>query len=139
MKYAAGIPERVCKKLPAFVEALEKCGNVTLAARASGLTRRQVYSAINTDQALKDRVEEARELFVDRLEEKASSLALEGDPRLLIELLRANRPEKYGWRGVRVEGGAPRTGEAPSGSAERGLALIDAWMRGVQEESRSQS
>ncbi|MFO0828433.1 MAG: hypothetical protein U0572_09815 [Phycisphaerales bacterium] len=97
-----------------------------------------MYTAISTDDGLREKVDEAKELFVDRLEEKATELALNGDGKLLVELLRANRPEKYGWRGVRVDTGRSPA-QQPAGDASRGLELINAWERecGGVESARS--
>lgn len=123
---------RVRRAWPGLVAAVEGCGNITASARAVGLSRRQVYSACATDPDLKERLDEAREIFVDRLESKANELALAGDGRLLMELLRANRPEKFSWRGAKPDGSrtaADAHEEAGEGSAERGLQLLEEWSR----------
>jgi hypothetical protein len=133
--YPNGVPARVRRAWPGLVAAVESCGNITASARAVGLSRRQVYSTCATDPDLKERLDEARDLFVDRLESKANELALAGDSRLLIELLRANRPEKFGWRGAKPNAAQVAADDRlplPEGNAERALQLIEEFSRHIE-------
>ncbi len=100
----------------AFLEALAEQGTVTSAAAVVGLSRRAAYQHRRKDEVFAEAWTEARETFADNLEMEARRRAVEGieqpvfhggvqvgtqrvySDKLLMMLLRANRPEKYAER-----------------------------------------
>jgi len=102
------------KKMTLFVAHLAQCGCVTEAAKVAGWTRRQsVYELRNKYPEFAQAWDEAREQYIEKLEEEADRRALEGveepvfyqgervgtvrrySDTLLIFRLKALRPEKY--------------------------------------------
>jgi uncharacterized protein YycO len=106
----------------AFLAAYAECGTILHAAKAAKITRETHYEWLRSDEAYKERFEEARKEAVEYLEREARRRAIEGtrskkftksgdpivDPEtgkqyeeleysdtLLIFLLKANAPEKY--------------------------------------------
>ncbi len=103
-----------------FLEALAETGNVTLAARAAGISRARVYELRGLDPAFAAAWEDAEQIAADRLEAEARRRGVDGVPEpvvsggrhvvgedgnplyvqkysdpLLLALLRAHRPEKF--------------------------------------------
>lgn len=101
-----------------FLEALSETGNVTLAARASAISRPRVYELRAVDDGFAQAWESAEQIAADRLEAEAWRRGVEGVPeplvsagrlvsdkdgqpiflqrysdQLLLALLRARRPE----------------------------------------------
>ena len=102
----------------AMVEALERTGNITEAALAAKVRRKNHYDWLKKDPTYVDAVEAAMNVASDLLETEARRRAMEGVPepvirqdkdgtwkavgairkysdRLLIFLMKAARPEKY--------------------------------------------
>jgi hypothetical protein len=103
-----------------FLEALAECGNVSVAAKAAGISRPTVYQLRQADDGFAQGWADAEERAADRLEAEAWRRAVEGIPeplvsagrlvrgddgqpmviqrysdQLLITLLRAHRPERF--------------------------------------------
>jgi hypothetical protein len=78
-----------------FLENYKRMGVVTHAAEAAGVLARTVYRALDLDPSFKEEFEAARTFAVDELEVVARERALSHSDRLLIFLLKAERPEKY--------------------------------------------
>lgn len=78
-----------------FCALLEDSGNVSLSARGAGIGRSTVYEAIQNDDSIRERVEDARETAIERLEHEARRRAMNGSDLLLIFLLKALKPEMY--------------------------------------------
>ena len=101
------------QKKKAFLESLSSCGNVTLAARESGITRQEWYRERADDEKFAATWEGAVQLGVEALEDEARRRAVDGvdepvfyqgkvsghvrkySDTLLIFLLKAHKPEKY--------------------------------------------
>lgn len=100
-------------RLEAFLEALSELGNVSRACERSGVSRSAVYDRRRKSEDFANAWDRAEEEGTEVLEQEAFRRALEGVPkpvyykgievgavqqysdRLLIELLRARKPEKY--------------------------------------------
>jgi hypothetical protein len=94
----------------AFLRTLGESGNVTLAAQAAGLSRAQVYLMRERDPEFAEQWVGALELGVSALEDAALKLAHGGNERLIMFLLAAHRPEKYGQRSsIDINGGVSMT------------------------------
>lgn len=97
-----------------FLKQLELTGNLEASARAVDITPQAVYGHMKRYPAFKDAVEKARQAVVHDAEVEMRRRAIEGvdtgiyykgeliatekrysDP-LLVEILKANAPEKYG-------------------------------------------
>jgi hypothetical protein len=89
------IQARKAKALERFLELLSESGNITLSAQGSGISRAWVYALMEKDASFRERVEQAREESVERLEAIARARAEAGSDLLLMFLLKANKPEKY--------------------------------------------
>ena len=85
-----------------FFEALANCGVVRVATEAAGIERQTAYLHRAHNAAFRRRWDEALDKGVDLLEFAAHKLALEGNPTMLIFLLKCHRPDTYGDR-VRVD------------------------------------
>lgn len=106
-----------------FLNCLAESGNVSLSAKLAGTSRVRVYALRRSDPAFKQAWDEAEEIAADRLEEEARRRAVEGfdeplvsggklvqdaaghvvtvrrySDALLLALLRAHRPERFGKR-----------------------------------------
>lgn len=119
----AGVPEigrkeRVVfdtKRRRRFIKKLEQCGVLSEAAASVGVSRNNIYKAMERDPAFKERVEIARERSVANLEKEFEDRIYNGnekmeydgdgklmrrtvtkDNNLLARALEANMPEKYG-------------------------------------------
>ena len=98
---------------PAFIEALRRTGNVTLAARYAGRSRNQAYHVRRRSEDFAAQWDEALEEGTDLLDAEARRRAVTGidkpvyykgevvgsitkySDRLLMFLLRAHRPQKF--------------------------------------------
>ena len=78
-----------------FLELLAQCGNVTIAAEGAGVSRKSIYNKINSDAVYSDRVEEAKQESIERLEHVARQRAEQSSDVLIMFLLKSLRPEKY--------------------------------------------
>ena len=101
------------RKCARFLAALEQCGNVSEAARRSGLARQRAYEFRRSDPEFAAAWAEALDDAIDRLAMEARRRAVDGEPRpvvyrgqvvglsrhysdrLLMFLLGAHRPELY--------------------------------------------
>ena len=79
----------------AFLAALAQCGNVTEAARKTGIARMCHYDWLKRDPDYVKATEVAVEESIQHLEQVARKRAVTGSDLLLIFLLKAHRPEKY--------------------------------------------
>lgn len=112
--------DRVDRVTRVFLETLEKCGNISQAAKASGLTRQTLYARREKNAAFAQAWDEAITTAIDSLEAEAWRRARDGVPEylvtgkglvvdkngepimqnrysdtLLTTLLKAHRPERY--------------------------------------------
>jgi hypothetical protein len=78
-----------------FIRALRKTPNVKAACATAGVDRRHAYRVRETDEEFAELWKDAIQHSVDKLEEKAFKIALEGDPGLIMFLLRCHKPEVY--------------------------------------------
>lgn len=109
-------PPRVPGKRARFLAAYRACGSITGAARASGVDHSSHYRRLRRDAGYAAEFANSRQIASDVLEEEARRRAVEGievpvyhagkvvghrlrySDRLLVFLLKANRPEKFGTR-----------------------------------------
>ena len=82
-------------KKKAFLEALSRTANVTLAAQAADVPRPYAYEWRNKDDKFAAGWYSAMEAAADYLEAEARRRAAAGSDVLLIFLLKGARPEKY--------------------------------------------
>src|SRR5215469_4569335 len=105
---------------PRFLAALSMCHSPELAARHTRISCQMAYYHRKHDQEFAKQWDEAREHGIEMLHARAFQLALEGniepvhhmgvvvdyvrkfDGRLLLEMLRAHRPDKFRTAGVNV-------------------------------------
>ncbi|HEX2243368.1 MAG TPA: IS630 transposase-related protein [Gammaproteobacteria bacterium] len=88
-------PEKKAK----FLSVLAGGGSVTLAARAIGIARKNVYAWRNKDEQFKADWNDAVEQGTDRLEDAALERAVkEKSDTMIIFLLKSRRNEKYAER-----------------------------------------
>ena len=78
-----------------FYALLEDSGNVSLSASGAGLGRTTVYAAIRSNDTVRERIEDAKDTAVERLEYEARRRAVAGSDVLLIFLLKALKPAMY--------------------------------------------
>ena len=78
-----------------FYALLEDSGNVSLSASGAGLGRTTVYAAMRSNDAVRERIEDAKDTAVERLEYEARRRAVAGSDVLLIFLLKALKPAMY--------------------------------------------
>jgi hypothetical protein len=89
---------------PVFLEHFRNSGNVREAAEAVGVDRSTPYRTAERDPAFAAKWAAAGEDAADVLEFEARRRALAGSDALLMSLLRAFRPDRYGeTRNVHVE------------------------------------
>lgn len=85
-----------------FFEVLANSGVVRVATDAAGIQRQTAYLHRAGNEKFRKRWDEALDKGVDLLEVAARRLALEGNPTMLIFLLKCYRRETYGDQ-VRVD------------------------------------
>jgi transposase-like protein len=100
-------PEKKAK----FLSVLAEGGSVTLAARAIGIARKNVYAWRNKDEQFKADWDDAVEQGTDMLEDAAVERAIKGkSDTMIISLLKSRRKEKYAERQEHTgKGGGPIT------------------------------
>jgi transposase-like protein len=100
-------PEKKAK----FLSVLANGGSVTLAARAIGVARNNVYAWRNKDEQFKADWDDAVEQGTDMLEDAAVERAIKGkSDTMIIFLLKSRRKEKYAERTEHTgKGGGPIT------------------------------
>ena len=79
----------------AFLKALAKTPNVSLAAKAAGVSARTAYNHRDDDPVFAEQWLDALNRSVDVVEATAFRLASEGEPRLIEFILKAHRPQLY--------------------------------------------
>ena len=79
----------------AFLSALARAPNVTLAAKAAGVSARTAYNHRDDDPKFAEQWLDALNKSVDKVEATAFKLASEGEPRLIEFILKAHRPDRY--------------------------------------------
>jgi hypothetical protein len=77
--------------VPAFLDALSKCGVIQHAAAKAGIDRTTAYARRDIDPVFREAMAQAIEDSNDRLEEIAWKRATKASDRLLIFLLRCRR------------------------------------------------
>jgi hypothetical protein len=80
---------------PRFLEAFRASGNVRLATNAAGIDRSTPYRRAERDPTFAAQWAEAGQDAIDVLEAEARRRALNQSDRLLMFLLKAERPQKY--------------------------------------------
>jgi len=101
------------RRRAAFLEALADAGNISMAARAAGLSRSHAYALKASDAGFAAAFADALETATDRMEAEARRRAIDGveaphfhqgkvtgsvtkySDALLMFLLKAHRPERY--------------------------------------------
>ena len=76
-----------------FLDALSEMGNVTLAARAAGVSRSGIYTRRELDDGFATAWEEAEQIAADRLEAEAWRRGVEGMPEWLVSAGRLVRDD----------------------------------------------
>lgn len=107
-----------------FLQKLRTSGNVSASARVARVSRNMVYQRRKDDPGFAEAWDEAIDEAIDALEAEARRRAVQGEERkvyyqgkecgairsysdqLLILLLKAHRPEKYGDRRLAEQDGA---------------------------------
>jgi hypothetical protein len=79
-----------------FLEEFVETGSMRKGCDAAGIRRSTVNSWVENDDNFATRFSEATEDFVDTLEERAVERAKDTSDVLMVTLLKANRPAKYG-------------------------------------------
>lgn len=80
----------------AFLLAFRELCNISVAAEIVGIDRGTVYNWLNADPEFKESFEKAREVGTELLEDVAWKRAQDTSDRLLVVLLKAYKPEKFG-------------------------------------------
>jgi transposase-like protein len=80
----------------AFCRALESGKSIAAAAALAGIARRTAYNWREADEAFAAQWDDAWEVGTDRLEDLALKGAEDGSEKLLLALLKARRPKRYG-------------------------------------------
>jgi len=80
---------------PVFLSTLRSTGNVRLACKTAGISRKTAYQWRNRSRRFRAEWDDAVDEAIDTLEGEARKRALAGSDALLMFLLRANRPGKY--------------------------------------------
>ena len=88
------------KQLEIFLDELSISGNISIAAKKAGISRRWPDSHAKKSPEFAKRMLVSTEQFKDSLDYQAWKVAMGiaetvGDSRVLIKLMEANRPEKY--------------------------------------------
>ena len=78
-----------------FLRELRKMPNATLAALRAKIDLAAAFAMRESDDAFRAEWDQALEVGVSKLEEKAIERARKDSDRLMIEMLKALRPEKY--------------------------------------------
>ena len=78
-----------------FLQALRCSPIVGHAARAAGITVETAYRLRRRSKAFAGAWDEAREAAVDEIEDVAIKRAVDGSDQLMVQILRAHRPERY--------------------------------------------
>ena len=84
------------RKQNQFLRELAKVPNTTLAALRAKVDLAAAFAQRETDEAFRAKWDQALEVGISKLEEEAIERARKDSDRLMIEMLRALRPEKYG-------------------------------------------
>ena len=79
-----------------FLELLQETGNPTLAAQACGIARETAFNWRSKDPEFARLWAEAKEASIDLLEGQARLRAIKRSDTLMVFLLKAERPWKYG-------------------------------------------
>jgi hypothetical protein len=83
-----------------FLDAYAATGSVTRAAKAAGIRPATHYARLASDPGYRQAFQTAQQQLVWLLEEKAFRRALAGSDELIMFLLRAWMPERYGDRTI---------------------------------------
>jgi hypothetical protein len=109
----ASVTDVTPRKIDVFINMLAKCGVVSKACKAAGISRMTAYRYRENDPVFKDQWDEAIDIAVENMEAEAQRRAVEGvlkpvyqkgtkvgtvreySDTLLIFLLKAHKPKKY--------------------------------------------
>jgi hypothetical protein len=89
-------PKKADEWRPVFLATLRNSANVRAACLAAGITRKAAYLSRDASAEFRRQWDEAIEEATDILEAAARKRAVESSDTLLIFLLKAHRPDKYG-------------------------------------------
>lgn len=78
------------------LRALAKTGTLSSAARAARCTVTEISQWAEEDPGFAIRMVESQNILIDSLEEKATQMALSGNERLMVFMLKSLRREKFG-------------------------------------------
>lgn len=91
---ATPIQQTEARKAKALAQ-YRRFGSVSSACAAAGIARRTFYNWLEQDREFAGLLQDARDDVADELEEAAMRRAMGGSDRMIIFLLKANRPWKY--------------------------------------------
>lgn len=91
-----GTRTRLSAEQDVFLTHYMGCGVVTTALRKSGLTRKRYTQMMQDDALFIESVQGATEAIADTVEQEALKRALTGSDRVLIKMLEALKPKKFG-------------------------------------------
>ena len=80
----------------AFLKALAKTPNVSLAAKAAGVSARTAYNHRDDDPVFGEQWLDALNRSVDKVEAKVFQQAIDGDTQLQMFILKSHRRQIYG-------------------------------------------
>lgn len=83
------------KRIEKLFNCLRESPNVTKAAKKAGIPREYIYELKRLNEDFNRRFEEARNLGIEAIEDKAWERTEESDI-MLLAMLKANKPDKYG-------------------------------------------
>ncbi len=141
-----GLPPIEKKEI--FLSVLASSCNVTKAAKASALDRRDLYKWRDADDLFRERWDRAKELGVEALEDEMHRRAVDGvlqitkygvntqySDTLAIFLAKAHKPEKFS---ERIRNEITGAGGAPLNLAEDKIAIkLDAILKTAQSRRAS--
>lgn len=81
--------------VPLFLDEVRRCGVVSVAAKKAGVSSSVVVAKRRISPGFDDAVKAAIAESVDELESEARARAMSGSDKLIIEFLRAKRPEEW--------------------------------------------
>lgn len=89
------ITRNTTQKVETFYRLLAECGSINEACKGAGISRTYIYTLMNKDETVLEKIAEAKAEAVEALELVARRRAVEKSDLLLIFLLKALKPEVY--------------------------------------------
>ena len=83
------------QKLEAFYRLLAECGSINEACKGAGISRTYIYTLMNKDTTVQEKIAEAKADAIEALEVVARRRAIDKSDLLIIFLLKALKPEVY--------------------------------------------